>query len=179
MDKPPNHRLFDTKGTALSPVLQHRLNLAASTSASLAPVINVTFVNEFANPFMTIQAPQIASASASLAPVINITFGNEFANPFKPIQAPQIAPTADVATLPGSSRSLIPFSRKPGNDMSISAFCTYYNLDDSIAMKFNSHSFKKARLLRYVTFTDLKDMEFKFGEIAALRDAVEKWSIPY
>jgi len=119
-----------------------------------------------------------ASASASLAPVINVTFGNEFANLFKPIQAPQITPTADVATLPGSSRSLIPVSCKLGNDMSISAFCTRYNLDDSIALKFDSHSLKEARLLRYVTFTDLKDMGFKFGEIAALCDAVEKWSVP-
>ncbi|KAF9237369.1 hypothetical protein BU15DRAFT_76084 [Melanogaster broomeanus] len=40
-----------------------------------------------------------------------------------------------------------------------------------------TQALKEACLLRYVTFTDLKDMEFKFSEIAAPRDAVEQWAV--
>jgi hypothetical protein len=116
-----------------------------------------------------------ATGPASSTPVVNVTFGNEFAGLFKPNHT---APNAEIGPAPASTSSLIPPSCKPGEDMSIVAFCILYQLDDSIAMKFASHSFKEARLLRYVTFSDLKEMEFKFGEIAALRDAVERWSIP-
>jgi hypothetical protein len=62
--------------------------------------------------------------------------------------------------------------------MSIVAFCALYQLKDSITTKFASYSFKEAHLLRYVTFLYLKEMKIKFGEIATLRDAIERWSIP-
>ncbi|KAG1837958.1 hypothetical protein C8R48DRAFT_666962 [Suillus tomentosus] len=148
IDKPPNHRLFDPK--AISPVLQRRLDAQAKT----------------------------VTEPASSTPVVNVTFGNEFASLFKSNHTALNTTTSEIGPAPISTSSLIPPLCKPGNDMSIVAFCALYQLDDSIATKFASHSFKEARLLRYVTFSDLKEMEFKFGEIAALRDAVERWSIP-
>jgi hypothetical protein len=117
------------------------------------------------------------SQAATSAPVINLTFGNEFATLFKPPIAPAPnAPATDVGLVSNLASSLLPPSRKCGDNMSIAAFCMLYKLDDSIMTKFVTHSFKEAHLLRYVTISDLKEMEFKFGEIAALRDAVEKWS---
>ncbi|KAG1828411.1 hypothetical protein EV424DRAFT_1536679 [Suillus variegatus] len=115
---------------------------------------------------------------ASSTPVVNITFGNEFAGLFKSNHTAPNTTTSEIGPAPISTSSLIPPLHKPGNDMSIVAFCALYQLDDSITTKFASHSFKEARLLCYVTFSDLKEMEFKFGEIAASRDAVERWSIP-
>lgn len=149
LEKPPNHRLFDTKAT-ISPVLQHRLDAQRKT----------------------------VSQAATSAPVINLTFGNEFATLFKPPIAPAPnAPATEVGLVSNLASSLLPPSRKCGDNMSIAAFCMLYKLDDSIMTKFVTHSFKETHLLRYVTISDLKEMEFKFGEIAALRDAVEKWSI--
>ncbi|KAG2368819.1 hypothetical protein BDR07DRAFT_1371868 [Suillus spraguei] len=109
--------------------------------------------------------------------VFNFTFGNEFATLFKPNHAALNVPATNIGPAPNSVSSLLPPSLKPGNNMSITSFCALYKLDDSIAAKFASNSFKEACLLRYVTFADLKEMEFKIGEIAALHDAVETWSI--
>ncbi|KIK34682.1 hypothetical protein CY34DRAFT_97513, partial [Suillus luteus UH-Slu-Lm8-n1] len=94
--------------------------------------------------------------------VINFTFGNEFGSFFKPIHAASTTPA------PNSTSLLLPPSYKPGNDMSVTAFCAPYKLDNNIAAKFASNAFKEACLLRYVTFTELKEMEFKIGEISAL-----------
>ncbi|KAG2345633.1 hypothetical protein BDR05DRAFT_946676 [Suillus weaverae] len=115
---------------------------------------------------------------ASSTPVVNITFGNEFASLFKLNHTALNTTTSEIGPAPISTCLLIPPLHKPGNDMSIVVSCALYQLDNSITMKFASHSFKEAHLLHYVTFSDLKEMEFKFGEIAALRDAVERWSIP-
>ncbi|KAG2094612.1 uncharacterized protein F5147DRAFT_657094 [Suillus discolor] len=134
----------------ISPVLQHQLDAQA----------------------------KIVTGPASSTPVINVTFGNGFASFFKSNHiAPNII-TSEIGPAPISKSSLIPPSHKPGNDMSIMAFCALYQLDNSIATKFASHSFKEAHLLHYVTFSDLKEMEFKFGKIAALHDAVGRWFIP-
>ncbi|KAF9232500.1 hypothetical protein BU15DRAFT_81189 [Melanogaster broomeanus] len=154
LERPPNHRLFDMKRTAISPVLQRRLD--AQTKAT-------------------------ASAAAPLAPVFNFSLGNEFANLFRPAagaqaQPPVALPMSGVTTI-SAQATLIPPTHKPGNDMSIADFCSLYKLDNTIGIKFTSQALKEARLLRYVTFADLKDMEFKFGEIAALRDAVEQWAV--
>ncbi|KAG1899672.1 uncharacterized protein F5891DRAFT_980910 [Suillus fuscotomentosus] len=136
--------------SAISPVLQRRLDAQAKT----------------------------VTEPASSTPVVNVTFSNEFASLFKSNHTALNTTTSGIGPAPISTSSLIPPLRKPGNDISIVAFCALYQLDDSIATKFASHSFKEARLLCYVTFSDLKEMEFKFGEIAALHDAVERWSIP-
>jgi hypothetical protein len=114
----------------------------------------------------------------SLTPVVNVTFSNEFASLFKSNHAAPNTTTSDIGPAPISTSSFIPSLCKPGNDMSIVAFCALYQLKDSITTKFASHSFKEAHLLRYVTISYLKEMKFKFGEIAALHDAVERWSIP-
>ncbi|KAG0696077.1 hypothetical protein DFH29DRAFT_813490, partial [Suillus ampliporus] len=149
LEKPPNHRLFDAKATAISPVLQRRADAQSKTAST---------------SFSTL--------------VINFSFGNEFASFLKMNHAALNVPATNIGPAPDSTSSLLPPSSKPGNDMSIMSFCGLYKLDDTIAEKFASNSFKEARLLRYVTFADLKEMEFKIGKIAALRDAVERWSIP-
>ncbi|KAG1883120.1 hypothetical protein F4604DRAFT_1921024 [Suillus subluteus] len=122
IDKPPNHRLFDLK--AISPVLQHRLDTQAKT----------------------------VTEPASSTPVVNVTFGNEFASLFKLNHTAPNTTTSEIGPAPISTSSLILPLHKPGNDMSIVAFCALYQLDDSIAAKFASHSFKEAHLLHYVTF---------------------------
>jgi hypothetical protein len=44
--------------------------------------------------------------------------------------------------------------------------------------KFTENFYKHARALRFVTIDELKEMGFRLGEIAGLRDAVESWSVP-
>jgi hypothetical protein len=61
--------------------------------------------------------------------------------------------------------------------MPISEFCDLHALRPDILEKFASHLYKDARVLQFVTLTDLKEMGFRLGEIAGLWDAVESWSV--
>ncbi|KAF8840844.1 hypothetical protein BDN67DRAFT_902673, partial [Paxillus ammoniavirescens] len=148
MEKPPHNKLFDEqKKATLSPVLQRRLDLQAAKSAP------------------------------PLAPVFNFTIGNELLGLICP---PQQQATAAVAAQPQITSDLgdrlLPSTRTPGDDISLSQFCMIYDLSQDILTKFQEHAFNHARLLRFVTIPELKEMNFCLGEIAALRDAAEKWS---
>lgn len=151
VDKPPNHRLFDAKKSSLSPVLQRHLDMQSKASAS----------------------------TQASAPIFNFTIGNELTSLFRPQVPLPVPPTIQSVSAPFEENGLlIPSGHATGPDMPIICFCLAYQLDDSIAEKFVSHSLKEARLLWFVRFADLKEMGFKFREIAALRDAIKKWSIP-
>jgi len=65
-----------------------------------------------------------------------------------------------------------------GEDMSIDSFCEHFHLGGAILGKFAEHGFTWARMLRFIKIEELKEMSFKFGEIAGLKDAVETWSRP-
>jgi hypothetical protein len=154
LERPPNHRLFDAVNQdgnvvkeKLSPVLQHRLE--SKNSAPLAP-----------------------------APVINLSLGNDLLG-LGLARAMQPSQNAGLGAHPGanlSAETVLPSNRGPGDDMSIKSFCARYDLSDDVLAKLQKHSFRKARGLRFVKITDLKEMGFEHGEIADLRDTVETWS---
>jgi len=60
--------------------------------------------------------------------------------------------------------------------MRIDEFCTTYDLVHTIHDKLVDNGYLHARLLRFVTIDELKQMKFLLGEIAAIRDAVDRWS---
>ena len=61
--------------------------------------------------------------------------------------------------------------------MPLAQFCAEYDLGATVLDKLSENLYKEARVLRFVTVDDLKQMNFRLGEIAALRDAVERWSV--
>ena len=61
--------------------------------------------------------------------------------------------------------------------MTLDIFCTSYGLGPKIIKKFTAHDYLHAQFLRSILITELTDMEFTRGEIAALRDAVKSWSV--
>jgi hypothetical protein len=73
---------------------------------------------------------------------------------------------------------LLHLSHLPGQDMPLSQFCTDFKLSDVVLEKFCDKGYQDAHALRFVTIDELKEMKFHLGEIAALRDAVEMWSVP-
>ena len=107
------------------------------------------------------------------SPTINFTLGNELVNLFHP--QPPVAAAAPVP--PYDHVALLHTSRSPGDDISIDEFCATYGLGEAILNKLQENSYLHARVLRFVTIQDLKDMSFLRGEIASLRDAVEVWSV--
>jgi len=61
--------------------------------------------------------------------------------------------------------------------MFLADFCQIYQLGDPILQKFVKNGFVQSQMLRFVQIAELKEMEFLLGEIAALKDTVETWSV--
>jgi hypothetical protein len=62
--------------------------------------------------------------------------------------------------------------------MPINDFCHLYGLGNSVLKKFISNSYAHLCMLRFVQLSKLKEMNFLLREVAAMKDAVERWSIP-
>ena len=62
--------------------------------------------------------------------------------------------------------------------MLLSKFCAQYSLDLGILIKFTTNGFTHACMLCFIQIDELKEMEFCLGDIAALKDRVEHWSVP-
>jgi hypothetical protein len=77
-----------------------------------------------------------------------------------------------------ASHMLLLPSHAPGANMSIAQFCAEYELDNSICSKLDDNGFKVSHILQYVVMDELKEMGFKFREVAVLKDAVGRWSVP-
>ena len=92
--------------------------------------------------------------------------------PFYPHQYPP-APVA----IPGPSLMLLPTSHGVGPSLSLDEFCKHYDLTTEICEKLRNEGFSGSRPLQYVAIADLKEMGFKYGEIASLKDAVTRWSV--
>jgi len=120
------------------------------------------------------QQDAVAAGTASGLPVFNISLGNEFANLLRPATntyAPAPLPPA-IPLL-----SLLPMQRQPGINAPIAEFCRLYGLGDPILQKFLQHGYLQSRMLRFIQIPELNEMDFRLGEIAALKDAVEMWSV--
>jgi hypothetical protein len=160
VEKPPNHKLFDPHTPKLSAVLQRRLD------------------NENAKNMKAI------SATVPAAPIINFTFGKEIVEMFHPRPAAVLAPAPAPPARSASAHStydlqcptLLQASRTAGPDAPIAEFCVEYGLGKGIEEKLTENSYLHTRVLRFITIEGLKEMKFRLGEIALLRDAVEKWS---
>ena len=61
--------------------------------------------------------------------------------------------------------------------MTLEVFCATYQLDDAIRDRFKEHRYKHTRMLRYLTINDMEGMKFWAGEIAEVRDAIDRWSV--
>ena len=99
------------------------------------------------------------------------------------VATPPIAPPP-VYTAPRSHNeydlecpTLLQINRKPGLDMTLDAFCLQYELDDGIKDRFKENRYKFARMFRFLTIKDLEAMKFWAGEIAEIRDAIDRWSV--
>jgi hypothetical protein len=150
LHKPPNHKLFDPSAKVISPVLQRRQAALAMQNAAVHP---------------------------PAAPVFNMNGAFDFLRPLLPpaVAAPAIvAPNAPPA---GFSITLLPSARSAGPDMKLEVFGNTYELSPKIIEKLTANDYLHARYLRFILVKELEDMEFTRGEIAALRDAVETWSV--
>jgi hypothetical protein len=156
IDTPPNHKLFDTK--KVSPVLQQR-------KAAL-------------------DAQNAAALSSSNSGIGNISIADLVALVRPPAPAmppyPYMQQPPPLPPLPATSTSdmLLPPSLSIGPSMPLAAFCVKYNITEVVRTKLDDEGYTDAHLLQYVSIAELKEAGFKNGEIASLRYAVSKWSVP-
>jgi hypothetical protein len=163
LTKPPNHKLFDMKRTALSPVLQRRLDVQNQKNTPVAPpVFNFNIGNEVATLFRPLAPTALAAPTAPAAAPA----------PTAPTHA-----TAPTPMTPADCPYLLSPLRYAGSDVSLNEFCTVYELGDAVLKRLEENCYKKSSALRFVTIQELKDMGFRLGEIAALRVAVDSWSV--
>ncbi|KAG6834876.1 hypothetical protein H0H93_006765 [Arthromyces matolae] len=158
IDRPPNHHLFDASANTESPVLQRRREAQQKEETTTQ---NFTF--SIGDDIRDL-AKQIFP---SLAPV---------PQPAAPLDPAPPAPPATAEKYDFNCPTLLQPARKPGLDMNLEQFCTCFDLDNDILTKLRSHGYKNARTLRFLTADELKTMDFRLGEIAAMRDAIESWS---
>jgi hypothetical protein len=110
------------------------------------------------------------------APIINLTLGDRFLGTAGAEPAVRAAAAASAAPLPVSNMLLDP-SRTIGPEMKIPDFCAAYDLPPQVLKHLEDNSYGSVTHLCFVSLADLDDMGFKGGEKAALRDAVERWSV--
>jgi hypothetical protein len=176
---PPNDHLFDDKHTKLSPVLQRcrdAQNQAAQAAATApaAPTFNFTIGKEVID--LLCGNVQDMNPGAPAPPYQDPVLGvppvsMPIAMPALPVANPAI-PWYDV-----QYPNLLQADRLPGPDMIIEEFCAQYELGDGTQQMFVTHGYERARVLRFITLGDVIKMELHLGEIAELRDAIERWSV--
>jgi hypothetical protein len=151
LQRPPNHKLFDTTAKPISPVLQRHMAAQNAPSGSSAPVFNFTLGNEIIN---ILRPPASQPIVAPVPPPANI--------------APNYEPPCLL---------LLHHSRVAGQDMPLSGFCAKYGLGLHTLKKFEDNYYMDACVLQFATIDELKQMEFRLGEIADLQDVVELWLV--
>jgi len=113
------------------------------------------------------------------APVINVVLPNNVGGyPVYPAAppggAPAAAPQAQVFA-PAVDISLLPTDLPEGPKMDIETFCSIYSLSDDLLGRFRDHRVSGTHAFAHIGIKDLKDMDFKIGEIIDIKEAVKEW----
>jgi hypothetical protein len=80
--------------------------------------------------------------------------------------------------IPPASLSLLPIARATGPSLALEDFCSQYQVDLTVHQKLFDEGYKTSHHLQYATVSELKEAGFRIGEIASLKDAFARWSIP-
>jgi hypothetical protein len=149
----------------MSPVLQRRLEQNKAATAT-APVFNLIISKDIIDvlrpqPQETVAEPLQPTLPTPM-PVLH--------------QALPLVPATNTPLYDFNCPTIIQDGHAPGPDMAIDMFCTQYQLGEGILKKLTDNSYTHARMFRFVTIQDLKEMHFRLGEVAGLRDAVDRWS---
>ncbi|KAI5981242.1 hypothetical protein EDD15DRAFT_2380033 [Pisolithus albus] len=112
--------------------------------------------------------------AVSTTPIVNFNLLPEMFNAFCP---PATKPASPVRSTPAAVTTdlLLPESATPGPCLTLSEFCAAYSLSDNVRQKLDDNGYMGSSTISYICVSELKDMEFKHGEIAAMKDAVRWW----
>ena len=156
MDKPLNHKIFDFAPASAksNPSLLQRRNAAINQASNSQLPIQI--FNGMSPEMLQMFRPNQASTTPATPVSVSTTGSTTSTNtPNTPLFSPKIKPTVPLP---------------------LASFCTTFNLNENILTRFSDNGFMTLNQLCYIGLSDLKEMEFKQGEIAAIQDAIETWS---
>ncbi|KAF9232534.1 hypothetical protein BU15DRAFT_54905, partial [Melanogaster broomeanus] len=154
LDTPPNHHKFNT--------------LPSKNNAAVSPLLSRRLA----------ERNQVTSGPTS--PVINFNIPPELFNSFRPAtQAADVrGPTMDNAHPPVTQDQmlLLPPGAQHGAELTLDEFCAKYTLSDGVRTKLHENGYTGTETITFIVISELKEMGFKHGEIAAMKAAVKRWS---
>lgn len=103
--------------------------------------------------------------------VINVVLPNNIGGyPTFPAAVPQAQVFAPAADSP-----LLPANLSQGPKMDIESFCSIYSLSDDLLSRFREHRVSGTHAFAHISIKELKEMDFKIGEIIDVKEAVTEW----
>jgi len=113
------------------------------------------------------------------APVINVVLPNSIGGYpiYPPIGGPAAAPQVSQVSSPTMDAHLLPENHSEGPKMNIEMFCTVYSLSSDLLRRFREHGVSGTHAFAHIGVKELKEMEFKIGEIIDVKEAVKEWSL--
>ena len=76
------------------------------------------------------------------------------------------------------SDMLLPSSRLVRPSMPLNEFCSLYKITETVRQKLDDEGYTDAHLMQYVSVVELKEAGLKNREVASLKYAVVRWSVP-
>jgi hypothetical protein len=119
-----------------------------------------------------LQQNTAASSNNPASPVINLTLRNDMIGLGCAAHLPD--PTSNQPS--SSSEMLLNSKCTPGPNNPIIEFCKHYDFTENVQKKLTDNEYMHAHMFCFIHISELKEMAFFNGEIAALKDAVEQWS---
>jgi hypothetical protein len=116
------------------------------------------------------------------APVINVVLPNNVGGypvyPTAPNNGAPIAPGPVQQALgaPTVDTFLLLPNHSEGPKMDIETFCTVYSLSEELLSRFREHRISGTHAFAHIGTKELKEMDFKIGEIIDIKEAVKEWS---
>lgn len=126
-------------------------------------------------------ALSVSNASASTAQSFGISEFLQMATLLRPSPHPHphtMSAVSPAPVTPAGPPTLLPERSSAGATLVLSEFCTLFDVSTTVHDKLLHEGFTSSRTLQYLTLPDLKEMGFKYGEIASIKDAVARWSVP-
>ncbi|KAG1908399.1 uncharacterized protein F5891DRAFT_1179917 [Suillus fuscotomentosus] len=72
-------------------------------------------------------------------------------------------------------QSLVQSGWQHGPNLTLDSFCMLYGLSEEIRTKLHENGYTSADMLTFIVVPELKEMGFKYGEIAVLKAAMRWW----
>lgn len=108
------------------------------------------------------------------SPVFNFNVPPELLAVFRPTPTPATIEHGGPPPV-HDHQSLVQSGMQHGPNLTLDAFCTLYGLSEEIKTKLRENGYTGSDTLTFIIVPELKEMGFKYGEIAALKAAMRQW----